>query len=285
MNWMRNFVKPKLKALVTREVPENLWDKCPGCDQLLFHRDLSENLSVCKHCGHHLRLGAAERLDLLFDKQLYTRIPLPSVAKDPLGFKDLKRYSDRLKDSRSKTKEEDALIIAHGTIGGMKAVVAHFIFDFMGGSMGMAVGEGLVNAAHLAKEKKAAFIVVPASGGARMQEGILSLMQMARTTAAIQQFRESGLPYVVIFTDPTSGGVTASFAMLGDIALAEPKATICFAGRRVIEQTIKQQLPADFQTAEYLLEHGMIDAVVHRRDMKKKLAAYLQLLMSPERPH
>jgi acetyl-CoA carboxylase carboxyl transferase subunit beta len=280
MNWLRNVVKPKLRALVTREIPDNLWHKCPGCGQMIFHRELTENLHVCRQCGFHLKFDPKARLVLLYDRGQYERIALPAVPKDPLHFKDLKKYTDRLKDSRNKTQEEDALIIAFGLIGGHKAVTALFNFEFMGGSMGVAVGEGIVKAADFARENKAALIIIPASGGARMQEGILSLMQMARTTVAISQLRESRLPYITILTDPTSGGVTASFAMLGDITIAEPKATICFAGRRVIEQTIKQQLPANFQTSEYLQEHGMVDMVVARRDLKKKLDNLLSLLMN-----
>lgn len=283
MNWLRNVVKPKLKALVSRDIPDNLWHKCPGCGQMIFHRELAENLNVCRQCGFHLKFEAKARLELLYDRGQYERIPLPSVPKDPLQFKDLKKYTDRLKDSRQKTKEDDALIIAFGLIGGNKAVTAIFNFDFMGGSMGLAVGEGIVKAANFARDNRAALIIIPASGGARMQEGILSLMQMARTTVAISQLREAGLPYLTILTDPTSGGVTASFAMLGDITIAEPKATICFAGRRVIEQTIKQQLPPNFQTAEYLQEHGMVDMVVTRRDLKKKLDNLLSLLMSGQK--
>jgi len=282
MNWIRNFVKPKLKALVGRNVPENLWDKCPSCEQMIFHRELKESLFVCPHCDHHMRLSAGERLSLLFEDGKFERIPLPETVRDPLKFKDLKKYTDRLKQARSKTKEEDALVIGLGKIGRMPVVCAAFDFRFMGGSMGLAVGEGLVKAAQLAITNKTPFLVIPASGGARMQEGILSLMQMARTTAMINQLKEAGLPYIVLLTDPTTGGVTASFAMLGDIAISEPKAMICFAGRRVIEQTIKQQLPDDFQTAEYLLEHGMIDMVVQRKDLKKKISNILSLLMKPQ---
>jgi acetyl-CoA carboxylase carboxyl transferase subunit beta len=281
MNWLRNVVTPKLRALVGRDVPDNLWQKCPGCSQMLFHRDLKENLQVCHLCNFHLKFDPKDRLALLYDQGSYERIPLPKVLTDPIHFKDLKKYTDRLKDSRHKTQEEDALIIAQGTMGDFAVVTAIFNFGFMGGSMGIAVGEGIVRAAELAREKRASFLVIPASGGARMQEGILSLMQMARTTAAVNQLREEGLPYLTLLTDPTSGGVTASFAMLGDIAIAEPRATICFAGRRVIEQTIKHSLPADFQTSEYLLEHGMIDMVVHRRDLKKKLVNILSLLLHP----
>jgi len=279
MNWIRNFVKPKLKALIARDVPENLWVKCPGCDQMIFHRDLAENHNVCRNCNYHLRYSAAERLNLIYDNATFERIPLPEVPQDPIKFKDIKKYSDRLKDSRVKTGEEDALIIASGLIGGYKVVTAAFDFDFMGGSMGLAVGEGIVKAAQFAAANKAALLIIPSSGGARMQEGILSLMQMARTTAAISTFRETRLPYISLLTDPTSGGVTASFAMLGDITLAEPKATICFAGRRVIQQTIKQELPANFQTSEYLLEHGMVDMVVSRPHLRKKLTNILSLLM------
>lgn len=283
MNWLRNIVKPKLRALVGRDVPENLWDKCPGCGQMIFHRELTENLNVCRQCGFHLKFDPKARLELLYDRSTYERIPLPAVPKDPLHFKDLKKYTDRLKDSRQKTQEEDALIIAFGLIGGQKAITALFNFEFMGGSMGIGVGEGIVKAADFARDNKAALIIIPASGGARMQEGILSLMQMARTTAAIAQLREARLPYLTILTNPTSGGVTASFAMLGDITIAEPKATICFAGRRVIEQTIKQKLPENFQTSEYLLEHGMVDMVVHRRELKKKLDNLLSLLMDTKK--
>lgn len=279
MNWIRNFVKPKLKALINKEVPENLWHKCPDCEQMLFHRDLKNNLNVCKNCQYHFRFEPAERLAALYDNQTYQRIPLPAVLKDPLHFKDLKKYTDRLKESRQKTNEEDALIVAQGFIAGRKVITALFNFEFMGGSMGLAVGEGIVKAAEVAATNNAALLIIPASGGARMQEGILSLMQMARTTIAIQRVKEKRLPYLVLLTNPTTGGVTASFAMLGDITLAEPKATICFAGRRVIEQTIKQQLPKEFQTSEYLLAHGMVDCVVHRQELPQKLRQILSMLM------
>ncbi len=279
MNWIRNFVKPKLKALVSKDVPENLWDKCPSCEQMIFHRELTENLFVCPQCDHHLRISPEDRLSYLFDGGAFKTIELEPVAADPLKFKDLKKYSDRKKEAQSKTGHEDALVIGRGTIGGSKAICAAFDFKFMGGSMGMAVGQGLITAAKAAKEEGAALIVVPASGGARMQEGILSLMQMARTTAAISELKDQKLPYIVLLTDPTTGGVTASFAMLGDIHIAEPKAMICFAGRRVIEQTIKQKLPDDFQTAEYLHEHGMVDKVVHRKDLNHTIGNILSMLM------
>jgi len=279
MNWIRNFVKPKLKALVGKDVPEKLWDKCPSCEQMIFHRELSDANYVCPQCDYHMRIGPVKRLNLLFDEVVFERIPLPAVVHDPLKFKDIKRYADRKKDAQHKTKEEDALVIGFGTIGGKPVVCAAFNFSFMGGSMGISVGEGLVKAADYAREKGAAFVVVPASGGARMQEGILSLMQMARSTAAISKLKECQLPYIVLLTDPTTGGVTASFAMLGDIHISEPKAMIGFAGRRVIEQTIKQKLPSDFQTAEYLLEHGMLDQVVHRKDLNKTLGNIISLLL------
>ena len=279
MNWIRNYVKPKLKALVSKEIPENLWDKCPSCEQMIFHRELKENLYVCPHCDHHLRIDPTDRLSCIFDEGTYHKLPLPSVIQDPLKFKDLKKYSDRKKEAQSKTGEDDALVVGLGAVGGNKVICAAFNFRFMGGSMGLAVGEGLVEAANRAVAEKAALIVVPASGGARMQEGILSLMQMARSTAAISKVKEAQLPYIVLLTDPTTGGVTASFAMLGDIHISEPKAMIGFAGRRVIEQTIKQKLPDDFQTAEYLHEHGMIDQVVHRKNLNMSLGNILSILM------
>lgn len=279
MNWIRNFIKPKLKALIAKDVPENLWYKCDQCHQMLFHRELKEQLNVCSHCGFHLRLDPKDRLDLMFDRQAYHIVPTPEVLQDPLKFKDLKKYSERIKDARHKTNFEDALVVAKGEIGGMKAIIAVFNFDFMGGSMGMAVGQGIVQAANLAVKEQAAFIIVPSSGGARMQEGILSLMQMARTTIAINELKDAGLPYIVLLAHPTSGGVTASFAMIGDITLAEPKATVCFSGRRVIEQTIKQKLPDEFQTSEYLKDHGMVDQVVHRSQLHETLGSILGILM------
>ena len=279
MNWIRNFIKPKLKALIAKDVPENLWHKCDQCHQMLFHRELKEQLNVCSHCGFHLRLDPKDRLDLMFDRQAYHIVPTPEVLQDPLKFKDLKKYSERIKDARHKTNFEDALVVAKGEIGGMKAIIAVFNFDFMGGSMGMAVGQGIVQAANLAVKEQAAFIIVPSSGGARMQEGILSLVQMARTTIAINELKDAGLPYIVLLAHPTSGGVTASFAMIGDITLAEPKATVCFSGRRVIEQTIKQKLPDEFQTSEYLKDHGMVDQVVHRSQLHETLGSILGILM------
>lgn len=280
MSWLTNFVRPKLRALVGKDVPDNLWHKCSKCDQMLFHRDLLENLYVCHHCSHHMRLSAKQRLEYLFDEKKYSRITLTPAPQDPLKFKDLKKYSDRLKDAKIATQEEDAVVVAQGTIGGSRVVVAAFDFNFMGGSMGAAVGNAFVDGVRAAVKNKAAFLVVAASGGARMQEGILSLMQMPRTTVGVCMLREAGLPYITLLSDPTAGGVTASFAMLGDVAFAEPGATICFAGRRVIEQTIRHKLPDDFQTAEYLQEHGMIDQVVHRRDLPATLGKLLKHLMA-----
>jgi acetyl-CoA carboxylase carboxyl transferase subunit beta len=278
MNWIANFVRPKIRALVNREVPENLWHKCPSCAQMIFHRELESRNRVCPHCGHHMRIGARQRLAMLFDDGAFKQIELPEVPVDPLKFRDRKRYSERLKEAQSKGQGKEAILVAHGQIGGMPAVVAAFDFAFMGGSMGVAVGEGLLAAARLAVLQEAALIAVPASGGARMQEGILSLMQLPRTVIAVEEVKEAGLPYIVLLTDPTTGGVTASFAMLGDIAIAEPGAIVGFAGQRVIEETIRETLPEGFQRAEYLLEHGMIDMVVHRHDLRPTLIRLLGLL-------
>lgn len=279
MSWLTNFVRPKIRKLVQKtEVPENLWDKCPACGQMIFHRELNANQRVCPHCGHHMRIDVKTRLELLFDDGKYERIETPKVILDPLKFKDRKRYTDRLKDAQSKTDEQDAIVVAHGTMNGAPAVVAAFNFDFMGGSMGMAVGEGLVAAAGLAVTRKAALVAVPASGGARMQEGILSLMQMPRTTIAVDQVKEAGLPFIVLLTDPTTGGVSASFAMLGDIQIAEPGAQIGFAGARVIEETIREKLPEGFQRAEYLLDHGIIDLVVPRKELREQIGRIISIL-------
>ncbi|MEM8950086.1 MAG: acetyl-CoA carboxylase, carboxyltransferase subunit beta [Pseudomonadota bacterium] len=281
MNWLTNYVRPKIKALVGSkpEVPENLWVNCPRCEKMLFHRDLAANQQVCPHCDYHFRVGPDFRFKALFDEDSWNQIELPKSEPDPLKFRDRKRYSDRLKEAQTKTGRSDAVEAAHGKIDGQTAVIAVMNFEFMAGSMGVALGEGLLAAARLALMQEAAFIVITASGGARMQEGALSLMQMPRTTIAVEEVKEAGLPYITILTDPTTGGVTASFAMLGDIAIAEPGAQIGFAGRRVIEQTIRESLPNDFQTAEYLLDHGMIDMVVHRFELKEKLGRILGLLM------
>jgi acetyl-CoA carboxylase carboxyl transferase subunit beta len=282
MNWISNFVRPKIRAFVNKtDVPDNLWEKCPECSQMVFHRELEKNLRVCPHCGHHLRISVEERLKLLFDNGEYNTVEEPKIPFDPLKFRDRKRYSDRLKESQNKTGQKDALVVAHGRIGGVNAVVAAFNFAFMGGSMGIGVGESLIAAAKLAVLQEAPLIAVPASGGARMQEGILSLMQMPRSVIAVDLVKEAGLPYIVLLTDPTTGGVSASFAMLGDIAIAEPGAVIGFAGKRVIEETIREKLPEGFQRAEYLLDHGMVDLVVHRTELRERLGQILRLLMDP----
>jgi len=280
VSWLSSVVRPKLRELVggRREVPDNLWKQCPNCSQMVFHRELQKSLRVCPHCDHHMRLAVADRLTMLFDEGAYQPVDLPKTTADRLKFKDLRKYSDRLKDARTKTGERDALIAATGEIGGHRVVVAAMNFEFMGGSMGVAVGEGLLMAARRALEDQAPLIVIPASGGARMQEGILSLMQMARTTIAVEEVREAGLPYIVVLTDPTTGGVSASFAMLGDIAIAEPGSVIGFAGARVIQQTIRESLPEGFQKAEYLLEHGMIDTVVHRHQLRDTLIRIIGFL-------
>ena len=285
MNWLTNYVRPKIRALVARkDVPDNLWHKCPSCEAMLFHRDLEENLSVCQHCGFHMRLDPLKRLGMLFDDGEHHSIEVPKTPVDPLKFRDQKRYTDRLKEAQSKTGRNDAVVVGHGLVGGLPTVVAAFDFGFMGGSMGIAVGEGLLAAAKAAVARRAPLVVVPASGGARMQEGILSLMQMPRTTIAVEMVKEAGLPYVVVLTDPTTGGVTASFAMLGDIHIAEKGAQIGFAGARVIESTIRETLPEGFQRSEYLLDHGMVDMVVHRKDLRATLVRVLDLLMHPKAP-
>ncbi len=286
MNWLSNFVRPKLRALGIKQqdVPDNLWVKCPKCEQMVFHREFEANMQVCPRCDHHLRLPGHARLALLFDEGEYQAIELPETPVDPLRFRDLKRYTDRLKDAQNGADRADAMVVAHGTMGDIPVVIAAFDFEFMGGSMGIAVGEGLVAAAQLAVLQEAPLVVVPSSGGARMQEGILSLMQLPRTVIAVQDVREAGLPYIVVLADPTTGGVSASFAMLGDIAIAEPGAVIGFAGTRVIQETIREKLPEGFQRSEYLLEHGMVDMVVHRRELRDRLIRIISLLRRPRPP-
>jgi acetyl-CoA carboxylase carboxyl transferase subunit beta len=280
MNWLTNLIRPKIRSIVgPKDVPDNLWQKCPSCEGMLFHRDLAENMNVCTHCGYHLKISVTDRLNLLFDGA-YKRIEVPNVPQDPLKFKDKKKYVDRLKDAQTKTGEKDAIIVAEGEIGGMPVVIAAFNFDFMGGSMGAAVGEGIVRAAETAVAKNAALLAIPASGGARMQEGMVSLIQLPRSVIAVRMVKDAGLPYLVLLTDPTTGGVSASFAMLGDIHMAEPGCMIGFAGKRVIEETIREQLPAGFQTAEYLRDHGMVDMVVARKDLKETIGRLLNLLMN-----
>lgn len=282
MNWLTSYVRPKLQGLVgTKEIPDNLWEKCPSCGAMIYHRELEQNFKICPQCSHHMRLEPEKRLEMMFDDGKYTLIELPEVKEDPLNFSDLKDYTDRLKDARKKTKKNDAIMVASGTMDGMNVVIGIFNFAFMGGSMGTAVGESIVAAVDLALLQDATLILIPASGGARMQEGILSLMQMARTTMAVRKLKEKGLPYFVILTDPTMGGVSASFAMLGDIAIAEPDALIGFAGARVIEQTIRASLPEGFQKAEYLMEHGMVDMVVDRRKIRHTVIKLISMLRNP----
>ena len=279
-NWLTDFIRPKIKALVdTADARDDLWTSCKSCNTMLHFRQMQDSLHVCNECGHHHAIPAEERLKALFDGGLFTRAELPEVNQDPLNFRDSKRYTERIKDARRKTDEDDAIIVGHGTIGGNKTVIACFNFAFMGGSMGMAVGEGILTAARLAVMQRAALIIVPSSGGARMQESVLSLMQMSRTTIAIQMVKEAHLPYIVLLAHPTTGGVSASFAMLGDIHIAEPGSMIGFAGRRVIEQTVREKLPDDFQTAEYLKEHGMVDMVLPRAEQRQTLSTLLGMMM------
>ncbi|NVJ70160.1 MAG: acetyl-CoA carboxylase carboxyltransferase subunit beta [Alphaproteobacteria bacterium] len=280
MSWLTNYVKPKLqKVLNPKETPDNLWHKCKSCGQMIFQKEFVANQYVCAHCDHHDRVPPQDRFDNLFDNGTYDLLDMPKVKQDPLKFRDTKKYSDRLKAARNKTGDEDAIKVAVGKIGGEDVVVAVQNFFFMGGSMGMAVGEGIITGARHALKIGAPYVMMTASGGARMQEGILSLMQMPRTTVAIQMLRDAGLPYIVVLTDPTTGGVSASYAMLGDVHIAEPGCMIGFAGQRVIEQTIREKLPERFQTAEYLQEHGMVDAVVHRHELGEKLGTIIRLLM------
>jgi len=284
MSWLTEFVRPKIRNFLGRqEPPDNLWHQCPNCQQMIFHRELEAAKKVCPHCGHHMRATAADRLAWTFDNGAYTRIDLPKAVPDPLRFRDQKRYVDRLKDARDATRQEDAVLVAHGMLGGARAVVAAMSFEFMGGSMGSAVGEALVAAARLAVLQAAPLIIYTASGGARMQEGAISLMQMPRSVIATQMVREAGLPFIVVLTDPTTGGVTASFAMLGDIQIAEPNALIGFAGARVIEQTVREKLPVGFQRAEYLYEHGIIDMVVKRAELTATLARLIALMTANKR--
>ncbi len=281
MNWISNYVRPKINSLFSRrEVPDNLWQKCTECGTMLFHRELSSNLNVCPSCQHHMYLAPVDRFRALFDGGIFTEVKVREPVADPLGFRDSKRYTDRLKDARKSTGKGEAMLVVEGEIGRLHCVSAAQDFSFMGGSMGMAVGNAILAGAERAVATGSPFVLFSAAGGARMQEGILSLMQMPRTTVAVQMLKEAGLPYIVILTHPTTGGVTASYAMLGDVQIAEPNALICFAGPRVIEQTIREQLPEGFQRAEYLLEHGMLDRVVHRKDMREEIAVLLRFMMN-----
>lgn len=278
MNWLSDFVRPKIKKITTKEIADNLWTKCPQCGQMLFTKELEKNNFICSSCDHHLRLPLNKRFEMLFDNGDYKLITLPKLQEDPLNFKDSKKYTDRLKSYRKATGSDDAIKVAQGEIGGITCVVAAFDFSFMGGSMGTAVGEGIVKAGEIAMRGNYPLITISASGGARMQEGILSLMQMARTTAAVNMVKEKGLPFISVLTDPTTGGVSASFAMLGDIHIAEKGCVIGFAGARVIEQTIREKLPEGFQRAEYLKKHGMVDIVVRRPELKDELVKVLSIL-------
>ena len=282
MNWINNVVRPKIRSFLTtkREVPDNLWVKCPESGQMVFYKDLESNQFVVPGSGYHMRMGARARLVALFDGGEFENVPVPAVPQDPLKFRDGRKYTDRLKDAKAKTGQEDAVLIGEGKLDGQSITAAAQDFDFMGGSLGMAAGEAVITGLTRALEKGTPFILFAASGGARMQEGILSLMQMPRTTIAVQRLREAGLPYIVVLTDPTTGGVTASYAMLGDIHIAEPGALICFAGPRVIQQTIREQLPDGFQRSEYLLDHGMIDMVVHRHKLRETLSRVCRVLMN-----
>ena len=278
MNWISNVVPPKIRSFLKRETPENLWVKCPDSGALVFHKDLEANLYVVPGSGYHMRCPATARLEGLFDDAIYESIATPEVPVDPLKFRDVKRYTDRLKEYRAKTGEQDAVQLAAGSIEGTPAVVAVQDFEFMGGSLGMAAGEAIITGMEVAIARHTPFIIFTASGGARMQEGMFSLMQMPRTTVAVRRLRAARLPYIVVLTNPTTGGVTASYAMLGDIHIAEPGAVIGFAGARVIEQTIRERLPEGFQRAEYLKSHGMVDMVVPRGEMRATLARLCKLL-------
>ena len=277
MSWL-NSVRNVIPFVVKKETPDHLWHKCKGCGQMVFTKELEDNLNVCPKCDHHDRIGPKARFRHLLDEGSCNELPAPKVPEDPLKFRDSKRYADRLKAARTSAAETDALVNARGTILGHKVVIGVQDFAFMGGSMGLAVGAAFVRGVEAAIADHCPYVIFTASGGARMQEGILSLMQMPRTTVAIQMLHDAGLPYIVVLTDPTSGGVMAAYAMLGDVQIAEPKATLAFTGRRVIENTIREKLPDDFQTSEYYLDHGMLDMVVHRRDLRERLATVIGYL-------
>ena len=280
MNWISNYVRPRINSIFSRrETPENLWSKCSECGTMLFHRELSDNLNVCTSCDHHMALTPRDRFTALFDNGVFTEISVPEPLADPLKFRDQKKYPDRMKAARTQTSEAEAMLVAEGEMGRTPIVAAAQDFSFMGGSMGMFVGNAIIAAAERAVATGKPLILFSAAGGARMQEGILSLMQMPRTTVAIQMLKEASLPYIVVLTHPTTGGVTASYAMLGDVHIAEPNALICFAGTRVIEQTIREKLPEGFQRAEYLLDHGMLDRVTHRAQMRDELITITRMLM------
>ena len=285
MNWISNYVRPRINSIFSRrETPDNLWTKCKECGTMLFHREVSDNLNVCTSCGHHMAITPRDRFISLFDGGIFAEIDVPTPIDDPLTFRDQKKYPDRMKAAQKGSGEKDAMLVGTGDIGRTPIVAAAQDFSFMGGSMGMYVGNAIIAAAEAAVKAKCPLILFSAAGGARMQEGILSLMQMPRSTVAIQMLKEAGLPYIVVLTHPTTGGVTASYAMLGDVHIAEPNALICFAGPRVIEQTIREKLPEGFQRAEYLLDHGMLDRVTPRTEMRGELITIVRMLMgmSPE---
>jgi len=281
LNWITNYVRPRINSMLGRrpEVPENLWIKCPETGEMVFHKDLEDNKWVIPASGYHMKMPAKARLADLFDGGVYEALPQPKVAQDPLKFRDSKKYTDRLRDSRAKTEQEDTILAGVGLLKGLKIVAVVHEFQFMGGSLGIAAGEAIVKAFERAISERCPLVMFPASGGARMQEGILSLMQLPRTTVAVNMLKEAGMPYIVVLTNPTTGGVTASYAMLGDVHIAEPGAEICFAGKRVIEQTIREKLPEGFQTSEYLLEHGMVDMVIDRREIPDTLANLLKIMI------
>jgi acetyl-CoA carboxylase carboxyl transferase subunit beta len=280
MNWITNYVRPRINSIFSRrEVPENLWSKCGDCGTMLFHRELSENQNVCTQCGHHMAISPRDRFAALFDGGIFVEVKVPEPITDPLHFKDQKKYPERMKAAQKSTNEKEAMLVAEGEIGRTPIVAAAQDFSFMAGSMGMYVGNAIIAAAERAVKLKRPLVLFSAAGGARMQEGILSLMQMPRTTVAVQMLKEAGLPYIVVLTHPTTGGVTASYAMLGDVQIAEPNALICFAGPRVIEQTIREKLPEGFQRAEYLLDHGMLDMVISRTEVRDELIKVIRMLM------
>ncbi|HEY9037524.1 MAG TPA: acetyl-CoA carboxylase, carboxyltransferase subunit beta [Roseovarius sp.] len=280
MNWITNYMRPRINSIFSRrEMPENLWTKCDDCGTMLFHRELSQNLNVCTSCGHHMNITPRARFQTLFDGGTFSDVPVDAPKADPLHFRDQKKYPDRLRAAQKATGEKEAMLVATGEIGRTPIVAAAQDFSFMAGSMGMYVGNAIIAAAQTAVKLKRPLILFSAAGGARMQEGILSLMQMPRTTVAIQMLKEAGLPYIVVLTHPTTGGVTASYAMLGDVQIAEPNALICFAGPRVIEQTIREKLPEGFQRAEYLLDHGMLDRVTPRPQMRDELITITRMLL------
>ncbi|MFK7763591.1 MAG: acetyl-CoA carboxylase, carboxyltransferase subunit beta [Roseobacter sp.] len=280
MNWINNYVRPRINSIFSRrETPDNLWTKCSECGTMLFHREVKDNLNVCANCGHHMYISPRDRFTALFDGGTFTEVAVPVPTPDPLSFRDQKKYPDRLRSAQKTTGEAEAMLVACGEIGRTPIVSAAQDFSFMAGSMGMYVGNAIIAAAEEAVKLKRPLILFSAAGGARMQEGILSLMQMPRTTVAVQMLKEAGLPYIVVLTHPTTGGVTASYAMLGDVQIAEPNALICFAGPRVIEQTIREKLPEGFQRAEYLLDHGMLDRVTHRTQMRDELISITRMLL------